>query len=172
VIEARMAFQIDRERTNDLYQERKDEQTIARDAAAEAREKRAAVIDRAKEVSAGDVASKGFGIGSKIVGAIAVGALKFLDGLFSSPKKPTAQEVHDRAQAAGNVETQHAKAYELAREEGDLRLQRTLDEIRRSAEERDVSFAQRYGRPPTREANRDEGHERERERERDRGYER
>jgi hypothetical protein len=172
MIEARMAFQIDRERTNDLYQERKNEQTIARDAAAEAREKRAAVIDRAKEVSAGDVASKGFGIGSKIVGAIAVGALKFLDGLFSSPKKPTAQEVHDRAQAAGNVETQHAKAYELAREEGDLRLQRTLDEIRRSAEERDVSFAQRYGRPPTREANRDEGHERERERERDRGYER
>lgn len=111
-----------------------------------------------------------------IFGGFARMAERVLGGLFSlfagDEPKQTAQQVHDRQQAEGNIETQHAQAHEAARQEGDTRLQRTLDEIRRSAEARDVSFAQRYSTPPTREANRDEGHERERERERDRGYER
>jgi hypothetical protein len=173
VIQARMAFQVDRERTKDLHQERKDEQIIALDAAAEAREKRAAQLNQWKQRSTEKVASKGFDFGGKVLGAIVGGALRFLDGLFSSPKKPTAQEVHDRAQAAGNVETQHAQAHEVARQDGDLRLARTLELLRQQDEARNLSFAQRYGTPPTREADpreRDEGYERERER--DRGYER
>jgi hypothetical protein len=172
VIAARMAFQVDRERTNDLYQHRKDEQTVAREAAAEAREKRAAQINQWKERGSENVASKGFGFGGKVLGAVVGGAIRFLDGFFSSTKKPTAQEVHDRAQAAGNVETQHSKAYERALEEGDLRLARTLDEISRA--ETDRQAAPEYFRPITRPVNRDrdrdDGHERERER--DRGYER
>jgi hypothetical protein len=174
VVQVRDALKATQERSDALYGQRRAEQAIAREAIAEDREKRNAVADHGRPVSAGDVTSKGIGIGSRILGAIAVGALKFLDGFFSSPKKPTAQEVHDRAQAAGNVETQHAKAHELAREEGDLRLQRTLDEIRRVEENRQA--APEYFRPITRPINRgrdrDDDHERERERERDRGYER
>jgi hypothetical protein len=155
-----------------LYQHRKDEQTVAREAAAEAREKRAAQINQWKERGSENVASKGFGFGGKVLGAVVGGAIRFLDGFFSSTKKPTAQEVHDRAQAAGNVETQHSKAYERALEEGDLRLARTLDEISRA--ETDRQAAPEYFRPITRPVNRDrdrdDGHERERER--DRGYER
>ena len=79
----------------------------------------------------------------------------------------TKQQVHDRAQAEGNVETQHAQAYEAAQQERDARFQELLDQIRRQDAERDLSFSQRYGTPPTREANpreRDDDYERERER--------
>jgi hypothetical protein len=112
-----------------------------------------------------------------IFGGFARVAERVLGGLFSlfagDEPKVTPQQVHDRQQAAGNVETQHAQAHEVARQDGDLRLTRTLDLLRQQDEARDLSFAQRYGTPPTREADpreRDEGYERERER--DRGYER
>lgn len=112
-----------------------------------------------------------------IFGGFARMAERVLGGLFSlfagDEPKVTPQQAHDRAQAAGNVETQHAQAHEVARQEGDLRLALTLELLRQQDEARDLSFAQRYGTPPTREADpreRDEGYERERER--DRGYER
>jgi hypothetical protein len=101
-------------------------------------------------------------------------AERVLGGLFSffagDEPKVTPQQAHDRAQAAGNVETQHAQAHEAARQEGDARLQRTLDEIRR--EENDRQAAPEYFRPITRPINRDRDRDEGYERERDRGYER
>lgn len=104
---------------------------------------------------------------------VAESVLGGIFGLFAGAEpKQTAQQVHDRAQAAGNVEVQHAQAHDAARQDGDLRLACTLDEIRRA--ENDQQAAPEYFRPITRpinrERDRDEGYERERER--DRGYER
>jgi ATP-dependent exoDNAse (exonuclease V) alpha subunit len=106
-----------------------------------------------------------------IFGGLARMAESVLGGIFGffagAEPKQTAQQVHDRQQAAGNVETQHVEAYEAAQQEKDERLNELLDQIRRQDADRDLSFSQRYGTPPTREADpreRDEGYERERER--------
>ena len=110
------------------------------------------------------------GIGRQILDAITKPVANFIMALadiFSAPPPMTKQQVHDRAQAEGNVETQHAQAYEAAQQERDARFQELLDQIRRQDAERDLSFSQRYGTPPTREANpreRDDDYERERER--------
>src|SRR3954453_126326 len=62
-------------------------------------------------------------------------AERVLGGIFSffaaDEPKVTPQQARDRAQAAGNVEMQHAQAHKAAQQEHDARLQRTLDEIRR-----------------------------------------
>jgi ATP-dependent exoDNAse (exonuclease V) alpha subunit len=110
------------------------------------------------------------GIGRQILDAVTKPVANFIMALadiFSAPPLQTKQQVHDRAQAEGNIETRYAQDYEAAQQERDARLQEMLDQIRRQDAERDLSFSQRYGRPPTREANpreRDDDYERERER--------
>jgi hypothetical protein len=110
------------------------------------------------------------GIGRQILDAVTRPIANFIMALadmFAPPPPETKQQAHDRAQAEGNVETRHAQAHEATEQEKDARLQELLDQLRRQDAERDLSFSQRYGTPPTREANpreRDDDYGRERER--------
>lgn len=108
-----------------------------------------------------------------IFGGLARMAESVLGGLFSlfagDEPKPTPQQVHDKAQAAGNAETQHAQAHEAAQREKDERLKELLDQIRR--DDNDRRAAPEYFRPITRGSDqdyrdRDNDYGRERERER------
>jgi hypothetical protein len=96
------------------------------------------------------------------------GAERAAGGIFSffagDEPKVTPQQARDRAQAAGNVEMQHAQAHKAAQQEHDARLQRTLDEIRRAENDRQATPEYFRTRPINRD--RDEGYEREREIER------
>lgn len=131
-----------------------------------------AAAEPAQEITRGAERSAGRFFGG--LARVAESVLGGIFGLFAGAEpKRTTQQVHDRQQAAGNVETQHAQAHEAEKQERDTRLEETLDQIRR--DDNDRQAAPTYFRPVTRPINRgrdrdDDGHERERER--DRGYER
>jgi hypothetical protein len=112
---------------------------------------------------------------SGIFGGLARVADIILGGLFSffgaAEPKLTAQQVHQKEQARGNDETLTAQAYaageQTKAEDHDWRMA----EQKRQQQDNDLSFAQRFGTPPTQEANlgrerdeRDDGWEHERER--------
>jgi hypothetical protein len=168
VVQAREAFKADQERSDALYAQRRAENAVARQAFAEAREKRTAVADRGKPVSAEKVASKGVGVGAKVLGAVTVGLFRFLDGLFSAPKRITAEEAKNNARAAD-------ERREIAAERAAIRENETRrgEQIARQDEEQSQHLsAPGYFRTVTRPADpaerrrqeQERGHERERER--------
>jgi len=181
VVEVRVLFESERERAAEARAQREADYLAARiqvtDAFAEKQELRQATAEAERAVhatfetpaAATDQAihSTGRAAGgiARIVGDALSGIANFFTG--GAPKL-TQQQVHERAQAAGNVETQHARsvaAEEQANEEARDWQQHAQ---KRAQQEEDLGFAARYGTPPTREANlgreRDDGRERERER--------
>jgi Relaxase/Mobilisation nuclease domain len=102
---------------------------------------------------------------SKIVGSL-FGAISNLFG--DTEPKLTRQQVHDKAQAAGNIETQHAHDVAAAMRANDAEHDDRQHAQKTAQQEQDLSLSIRFGTPPTREANigreRDNDYERERER--------
>jgi hypothetical protein len=97
---------------------------------------------------------------------IVEGVGNFLGNLFGGPK-PTRQQAHDTAQARGNEETLHARDYAATVQAKETEFDDRMHAQKTSQQEQDLSFAARYGTPPTREANLGREHDHEREREQD-----
>ena len=91
-----------------------------------------------------------------------------LADMFSAPPPETKQQVHDQAQAEGNVETIHAHDYAATVQAKEAEFDDRMHDLKTNQQQEDLSFSRRYGTPPTREANlgrdRDDDYERERER--------
>jgi hypothetical protein len=91
-----------------------------------------------------------------------------LAAIFSAPPPLTKQQVHEKAQAEGNIETRHAQDYAATAQAKEAEFDDRMHDLKTSQQQEDLSFSQRYGRPPTREARegreRDDDYERERER--------
>jgi hypothetical protein len=116
---------------------------------------------------------KATSIGSRLLGAIAERFASVIMALadFLAPAPPPTKDQAERMERASE-ERQEQNATAAQQQEKDERLQQILEQIARDDAQRDLSFAQRYGRPITREAGRDRDDDSGRERERDRGYER
>jgi hypothetical protein len=111
------------------------------------------------------------GIGRQILDAVTKPIANFIMALadiFSAPPPMTKQQVHEKAQAEGNVETIHAHDYAATVQAKEAEFDDRMHDLKTSQQQEDLSFSQRYGRPPTREARegreRDDDYERERER--------
>jgi hypothetical protein len=175
VIEARVAFEIDREQRDVLYAGRSADHAAAQEAFGDRQvlrqgtraaehavhetfEGSATVVDTALHTTSGLL-----GGAAKMVEALG----DFLGGLFGGPKL-TRQQAHEAAQARGNEETLHARDYAATVQAQEAEFDERMHALKTSQQQEDLSFAQRYGTPPTREANLGRDHEHERERERDR----
>jgi Relaxase/Mobilisation nuclease domain len=182
VVEARAAGEIERAQKAALWQQRQADHAARRVLRAEAvatKQQADRVIARTESAARGILATSerwlfksakaGVKTLSKTLDGIGSAALGILD-FFAGPAKPPTLE-----EAQGMQRSAEERAQELA----DSAAQHTEDQAARwrqfeqdrTAQQSDLSFAQRYGRPPTREANlgrgdRDEGYERERERDR------
>jgi hypothetical protein len=110
-----------------------------------------------------DVASGFLGGAVKIVAEIG----NFLGGLFGGPKDTKAQ-AEQKAKAATNEETLHARDYAATVQANEAEFDDRMHAQKTSQQEQDLSFAARFGTPPTREANIGREHDNERERERER----
>jgi hypothetical protein len=105
------------------------------------------------------------GIAAKVFSAV----YDFAFGWATAEPALTPQQVRDEAQAAGNVETLHTRATADEAQAKEAAHDWAMHAQKTAQQEQDLTFAQRFGTPPTREANlgREDGYERERERERD-----
>ena len=177
VTEARAAFEIDRERTDALYAEHRAEITADRETFAAEREEHTADAHTAREVreTVRDLEAAvdaGLSTTRKVFGA----AVKAFETAFSvafgwamAGPKLTPQQVHQKAQAAGNVETIHAQAVAAHTEK--VEAERDERIFRADQEQQMPLAAPSYFRAVTRPADpadrqhqHDHGQERERER--------
>jgi hypothetical protein len=114
---------------------------------------------------------KATSIGSRLLGAIAERFASLIIALadFIAPAPPPTRDQAERMERAAE-ERQEQNAAAAWGQEKDERLRATLEQIARDDAQRDLSFAERFGRPPTREVNlgrdhdRDDDYGRERER--------
>jgi hypothetical protein len=70
-------------------------------------------------------------------------------------RKRTRQQARDEAQAAGNIETRHARDFAAEQQAREAAFDWQQHAQKTAQQEQDLSFAARYGTPPTREANLD-----------------
>jgi hypothetical protein len=172
VIEARAAFEIDREQRDSLYAGARADHVAAQEAFAARQDLRQATREAERIVEAAvetPVAPVSRAI--DIVGGLLGGAAKIVEAIgdfFFAGPKPTRQQAHEAAQARGNEETLHARDYAATVQARETEFDEQMHALKTSQQQEDLSFAQRYGTPPTREANLGRDHEHERERERDR----
>ena len=111
------------------------------------------------------VAGKLAGGLARIVGDVLGGVFNFFAG---GPPKLTRQQAHQKAQAKGNVETRHARDVAAAAREYEAARGWQMHAQKTGQQQQDLSLSERFGTPPTREANigreRDDDGGRERER--------
>jgi Ti-type conjugative transfer relaxase TraA len=79
-------------------------------------------------------------------------AAHFLADMVSPPPKLTESQIHDRLQAAGNLETLHAAAYAEAQQVHEAETDERIFRADQQQQQANLSFAGRYGLPPTSEA--------------------
>ena len=182
VIELRGSFETERQLAADFRRTMIDIQLQRREDAANERstvfQERAAnqavrsVVAKAEKAatapikSAEKITGKGFDFGSKAIMAVAEGAIKFLDGLFSQPVKRSAEQVKNDARAAD--EQREIDADVAAYQQNETRRE---EQIARQDEENTQhlsapDYFRTIKRPINRNLDRDDGNERERERER------
>jgi hypothetical protein len=94
-------------------------------------------------------------------------AFGLLFGAFMAGPKDTKSQAEQKAKAATNEETLHAEAYAAVTQAKEAEFDDRMHAQKTSQQEQDLSFAARFGTPPTREANIGREHDHERERERD-----
>jgi hypothetical protein len=177
VIDVRDAFRSDRQKTEKLWERWRAERTTDRQTVAAEREDRAAgAQDRREERQTardiGAAVDKGFGIARKIAEkAIKLweAAVDVLFGWAMSPAPLTRQQVHDKRQAQGNVETLHAEAVAEMRQAHDNARDEQIFEADRERQQGDAELYSRFGHvlnqpAQPRETQYDRGRERERER--------
>ncbi len=175
VIEARATFEIDREQRDALYAGARADHAAAQEAFADRQELRQAtrkaekIVEAAFEAPASAIDTALHAMSAlldgpaKIVSAIG----DFLGGLFGEPKDTKAQ-AEQKVRAATNEETLHARDYAASIPSQEAEFDERMHAQKTADQQQDLSFYQRYGAPPTREANLGRDHEHERERERDR----
>lgn len=178
VVEARAAFEIDRERTDTLWAGRRAESAATGEAFAAEREQRTADANTARAgrravAAVEKTADKTGHVFGRALGGIGSAVEKMLGGLFDffiAPPKLTRDQAERKARA--DDEKAEAHAWQAARQEKEAARDEQAAEQNRREQQRDLSFAERFGTPPTREANTgrehddDYGRGRERERER------
>ena len=76
----------------------------------------------------------------------------FFADMVSPPPKLTEGQVHDRLQAAGNLETLHAAAVAQAQQIHEAETDERIFRADQQRQQANLSFAERYGLPPTSEA--------------------
>jgi MobA/MobL family len=116
VTEARAAFEADREKTETLYADHSKETAAEREAYAEEREQRIEAAHSSRDVretlhEVGEAIDAGFRTARKaaeVIGKAFETGFNILFGAFMAAAKPTKQQRHEKAQAAGNIETIHA----------------------------------------------------------------
>jgi Ti-type conjugative transfer relaxase TraA len=86
----------------------------------------------------------------------------FLADMVSPPPKLTPQQAHEHLQAAGNIETLHAEAVAADQQAHEAEKDEQIFRADQQQQQADLSLAERFGRPVTREANlgREQDHER------------
>lgn len=178
VVEARAAFEIDRERTDTLWAGRRAESAATGEAFAAEREQRTADANTARAgrravAAVEKTADKTGHVFGRALGGIGSAVEKMLGGLFDffvAPPKLTRDQAERKARA--DDEKAEAHAWQAARQEKEAARDEQAAEQNRREQQLDLSFAERFGTPPTREANTgrehddDYGRGRERERER------
>lgn len=177
VVEARGAFESNREKTDQLWTDLRAEILAEREEFAAGRKVAKATATAEKMVhqtfeTPAAAVDTGIKTTGRILGGLAKGFERiglFLDALIGGgPAKRTKEQVHQDAQARGNVETRDAHAYADFVEAKDVEHGDRVDAAIKTEQEKNLSFAQRYGTPATSEAvkgrERDEDYERERER--------
>lgn len=177
VIEARDACMDDRAKTEKLWENWTAERTTDREGRAKDRESRAAgAHDRREERQTarevGAALDKGFGIARKLAEKVIKlweSAVDVLFGWAMAPAPLTGQQVHDKRQAQGNVETLHAEAVVEMRQAHDNARDEQISDADRDRNIREAELYSRFGyilnQPAQpREIQRDGGRERERER--------
>ena len=111
-------------------------------------------------------------VASRISGSLASMAEGMLAGLFSifggGGPKLTRQQTRDQAKAETNEETLHASAYDAATRQNEAERDERIFNQDRQQQQADMSLSERFGTPPTREANLGREHDDDRGRERER----
>jgi Ti-type conjugative transfer relaxase TraA len=79
-------------------------------------------------------------------------AIQHFADMLAPPPKLTAGQVHDRLQAAGNLETLHAAAVAEAQQAHEAEKDEQIFRADQQQQQANLSFAERYGLPPTSEA--------------------
>lgn len=118
VTEARAGFAVERETTDKLWEHWRGERASDRETVATEREERAddAHDRRAERAEALDIetsfdrAARSVTRAAESLGKLAERFLSGVASFFVSEPKDTKQQAHQKAQARGNVETEHAKA--------------------------------------------------------------
>jgi hypothetical protein len=82
--------------------------------------------------------------------------------------KLTRQQARDQARAETNEENLHARAYDAAMRQTEAERDERIFNQDRQQQQEDMSLSQRFGTPPTREANVGREHDDDRGRERER----
>jgi len=72
--------------------------------------------------------------------------------MVAPPPKLTEGQIHDRLQAAGNLETLHAAAFAEAQQAHEAEKDEQIFRADQQVQQANLSFAERYGVPPTSEA--------------------
>ena len=174
VIEARAGFEIRAEQTAELWTQRRTAAAAEREARAEARDTRrelrrdVATAERAvnRSFATGEsVIKQGFSLAGgagRILSAFADRLLALFDFGFGASAAPTRQEAEGMERAAD--ERQAEAADYAAQQETETARDWQQHAQKTQQQERNLSFAQRYGTPPTAEANLGREHDDERER--------
>ncbi len=174
MIESRDRFATERENKNTLWelkrpeinadrQQREADRNLSRVASTAER-----AVEAAFETPAAAIgkAARKTGRAVGLVGKLVEGTLGLLFGPFMAPPKDTKAQAEQKVKAATNEETLHAEAYAAQVEAKEAEFDDRMHAQKTAQQEQDLSFAARFGTPPTREANigRENDHERERER--------
>lgn len=167
--DARGAFEAERTDTATHWELKRAEIAAEREAFAEGQELRAATataegtVHKVFSVSAAAI-DKALDVASGIVGSVANVVSGFIGGLSSffgdSEPKLTRQQVREVLQARGNEETLQARDYAAKVDAREAEFEDHIHAVKTGRQQEDLSFSQRYGTPPTREANPDRPRER------------